>query len=88
MQKLVSGKLVDMTPEEINQREADNIAHDKAVAKQAILDSLAEQQKILDDTDWYLVRKYETGVAIPVDVTNDRVSARTQIDSLRLQLGN
>ena len=36
----------------------------------------------LQETDWYVVRKADTGVAIPTDVSNKRQAAREAIQKL------
>tara|TARA_B000000557_G_C20476062_1_gene317567 strand:- start:56 stop:433 length:378 start_codon:yes stop_codon:yes gene_type:complete len=36
----------------------------------------------LQETDWYVVRKADTGVAIPTDVANKRQAAREAIQKL------
>ncbi len=36
----------------------------------------------LQETDWYVVRKADTGVAIPIDVANKRQAAREAIQKL------
>lgn len=44
---------------------------------------LAENQKYLSETDWYVTRCAETGVEIPEDVKQKRAQARQEIDRLR-----
>ena len=39
----------------------------------------ATSRAYLASTDWYATRKYETGVAIPADVTTAREAARSAI---------
>ena len=39
----------------------------------------AESLKYLADTDWYVIRYLETGVAIPADITTARAAARSNI---------
>ena len=38
--------------------------------------------KYLKETDWYVVRKADTGVAIPTDVANKRQASREAIQKL------
>ena len=38
--------------------------------------------KYLKETDWYVLRKADTGVAIPTDVANKRQAAREAIQKL------
>lgn len=41
------------------------------------IDELQEiAQYYLDETDWYVIRKYETGREIPFDVENERIQQR------------
>lgn len=58
------------------------------VAERECRVALQEQLTYLSDTDWYVVRYEETGVAIPAEVTAARAAARTAIDELRAQLDN
>lgn len=44
---------------------------------------IAELQKYLDDTDWYVTRYSETGVEIPEEVKAERQKAREEISELR-----
>lgn len=48
--------------------------------------ALQEQLTYLSDTDWYVVRYEETGVAIPADIIISRAVSRKTIDTLRLEL--
>ena len=47
---------------------------------------IAEYQKLLNDTDWYAVRKTETGQEIPADILEQRKNAREAISCLREKL--
>lgn len=42
----------------------------------------AEDVRLLQDTDWYVVRLLETGKAIPEEITRQRAEARERIDTL------
>ena len=44
-------------------------------------DAVGTAEKYLQDTDWYVVRKADTGKAIPSDITTKRAEARTTIDN-------
>ena len=44
-------------------------------------DAVGTAQKYLKDTDWYVVRKADTGKAIPSDISTKRAEARTTIDN-------
>lgn len=50
------------------------IEADKVEAEQQVLKN--EAQAYLDNTDWYVVRKSETGVEIPEDVLTKRAECR------------
>ena len=52
---------------------------------QSVIDAerIDELQKYLDETDWYVVRFAETGVAVPEDVKAERQAAREEISRLR-----
>lgn len=45
---------------------------------------LRTYEQYLTDTDWYVVRYMDTGVAIPDDVKTKRQEAREAIDRLRI----
>lgn len=45
---------------------------------------IQEYQQYLADTDWYVIRKAETGKAVPGDVTEKRRAARVEIDTLQV----
>lgn len=52
----------------------------KAEAEQAEIDRVnAEARKYLADTDWYVTRLYETGVAVPENVLSARQAARERV---------
>lgn len=46
-------------------------------------EQIASLEKELADTDWYVVRHAETGVAIPADITSRRAELRIQISQLK-----
>lgn len=48
-----------------------------------IYEKIQEEQKFLNETDWYVVRFAETGVEIPVDIKERRAKARIIISELR-----
>jgi len=54
---------------------------------QAMIDATAaahareSARRLLQDTDWYVTRFNETGVRIPVEITEKRVEARTLLSS-------
>lgn len=60
----------------------------KPITSEQIEASVAESQakdaqKYLDDTDWYVVRKLDTGVDIPAQVTAKRQECRDVISAYR-----
>ncbi len=48
----------------------------------AVFRSNKDARKYLADTDWYVVRKTETGEAIPDDITTARQEARDRIQDI------
>lgn len=53
----------------------------------AALSEIERLEKYLDDTDWFVVRKTETGKEIPVPILDEREYCRLKISELRLQIG-
>lgn len=51
----------------------------KPTSEQHLTQQKAEARQYLNDTDWYVTRKMETGVEIPEDVTIKRAEARALI---------
>ena len=82
MNKLVNGKLVPLTAEELAQREIDSIASQAQQLKQSILDEISTYKTYLSNTDWYYTRKLETGIEVPSDIITNRVLARENINRL------
>jgi len=87
MNKVVNGKIIPLTEEEIAQREADAIKAQEEQQLQSIKDDIDTHRKYLSDTDWYVIRKQENGTEIPHEVLTARDEARANIDNLRQQLG-
>ena len=56
--------------------------NDLDMANRAKEISNEQHLKYLKETDWYVVRKADTGVAIPTDVANKRQAAREAIQKL------
>ena len=50
-------------------------------------EELAEQQNILSNTDWYIIRFADSGVEIPANIKTQRQAARERIDEIRFELG-
>jgi hypothetical protein len=48
----------------------------------AVFRSNKDARRYLADTDWYVVRKTETGEAIPDDITTARQEARDRIQDI------
>ena len=48
----------------------------------AVFRSNKDARRYLADTDWYVVRKTETGEAIPDDITTARQEARERIQDI------
>jgi hypothetical protein len=49
------------------------------VAPEPVSQTNLESRMYLADTDWYAIRAFETGVAIPADVSEARAEARAAI---------
>jgi hypothetical protein len=47
--------------------------------EQILLEQQAEARQYLVDTDWYVIRFTETGVAVPTEVTEQRAYSRSII---------
>lgn len=62
------------TPSDSQVQELDN--------ESATFRSNKDARKYLADTDWYVVRKTETGEAIPDDITTARQEARDRIQDI------
>ena len=49
------------------------------IVTKAIYTTNAEARQYLSDTDWYIVRQTETGVAVPDEVVTLRAEARLKV---------
>lgn len=62
-------------------------AKQAAIAAQASINELRQEEQellnYLQSTDWMLVRKYESDVAVPQEVLDARAAARTRISEIR-----
>ena len=87
MNKIVNGKLVPLTAEELAQREIDSANALVEQTRQARVDEMNVSLEYLSDTDWYVTRLTETQVAIPTQVSTDRALARANVDAIKLELG-
>lgn len=63
------------------QSELDAIESERRVG-----DEIRSLEAHLSTTDWYVVRKSETGIEVPAEVTASRESARARISELRNRL--
>lgn len=50
-------------------------------AEVSLANAKAEAQKYLDETDWYVIRKYERNVDVPEGVTTARLNAISILNS-------
>lgn len=58
-------------------------------AKQSKIREVKEQaQEVLSETDWCVVRKQETGEAIPQDVLDHRSTVRSQSDTFEQEIND
>jgi len=60
---------------------ADDGSSKTVTVPQTAEEKVAEAQAYLSSTDWYVVRKSDTGKAVPSDITTKRAEARTVIDN-------
>jgi len=86
MNKIVDGKIIPLTEEEITQRNADAIKAQEEQAIQIIKDGIDANLEYLSSTDWYVVRFSETGIVIPAEVATARAEARANINTLEGQI--
>jgi hypothetical protein len=61
---------------------ADNGSSKTIAVEQTTPQKIAEAQAYLSSTDWYVVRKADTGKAVPSDITTKRATARQTISDL------
>lgn len=59
---------------------ADDGSSKTVTVAQTAGEKVAEAEIYLSSTDWYIVRKADTGKAVPSDITTKRAEARTTID--------
>jgi hypothetical protein len=69
--------LYRIAQEEVAAGEAEILPYTKPVPTKAELDAL--HLATLTDTDWYVVRAFETGVPVPQHILDARESARRSI---------
>jgi len=79
---MLNGQIIPMTPEQVQEVGA-FLANIEPSPELSI--KVAENyrnRKFLADTDWYVIRKMETGVEIPQDITQARATARAAIHTI------
>ena len=86
MNKIVNGKLVPLTEEEIVQREIDAVKAQEEQSKQVVQDEINTNKKYLSDTDWFYTRRLDIGEEVPVDIVTARAAARAKINQLEGEL--
>ena len=82
MKKLVNGILVDLTAEEIAQRQADETAWNNGAFDRAMTDLRAKRNKLLQDTDYIVTMNLEAGNTIPAEWVTYRQSLRDLTNGL------
>jgi hypothetical protein len=65
----------DLTAEQVDEVEA----YITSVAPDPVAQTNMESLMYLADTDWYVVREFETGVEVPTEVLTKRAAARLAI---------
>ena len=76
--KLVDGKRVEMTEEEIISLEKSRKT-DIVVLKSTLI---SERKHYLRETDWYVVREHDNSVVCPQEIKDKRQLARAEIDEI------
>jgi len=82
MKKLVNGVLVDLTAEEIAQKQADETAWNNGAFDRAMTDLRAKRNKLLQDTDYIVTMNLEAGNTIPAEWVTYRQSLRDLTNGL------
>ena len=72
--KDVSNKTWVQTLAELKEQQINNFKHSTGIK--------------LQETDWYIIRNQETGVAIPADITSARQALRDQADTVESEINS
>ena len=82
MKKRINGILIDMTAEEIAQRQAEETAWNNGAFDRAMTELRAKRNKLLQDTDYIVTMNLEAGNTIPAEWVTYRQSLRDLTNGL------
>ena len=82
MKKLVNGVLVDLTAEEIAQKQADETGWNNGAFDRSMANLRAKRNKLLQDTDYIVTMNLEAGNTIPAEWVTYRQSLRDLTNGL------
>lgn len=82
MKKLVNGVLVDLTAEEIAQRNAEETAWNNGAFDRAIARLRTNRNNLLAETDYIVTKNLEAGIDVPADWKTYRQSLRDLTNGL------
>ena len=60
----------------------------EGLKSQWIKQTRTTSNSLLSETDWYVIRAFETNVAIPSDISTHRVAVRTAANAIETQITN
>ena len=80
--KLVNGIRVNLTAEEIAQRQAEETAWNNGAFDRAMKDLRAKRNKLLQDTDYIVTMNLEAGNTVPAEWVTYRQSLRDLTNGL------
>lgn len=81
-----NGQPINLTEEEVTEVQAyvDSIEVDDNMTE--AMTTIHNSRKILESTDWYVIRKMDTGAAIPDNIQEMRAYARELIDEAKANM--
>ena len=82
MKKLVNGQLVDLTEQEIAEREAQETTWNNGALDRALTELRLDRNKLLADSDWQVTMAKEKGTSLSTAFKNWRQSLRDATDDL------
>lgn len=79
---VVGGETKGITPDQAEEilEYLETVEEDKAITK--MIKDNTEARNYLHQTDWYIIRHLETGVAVPQEITEGRAEARAKVREL------
>ena len=82
MKKIVNGVLVDMTPEEITEREQDIATWNEGAFDRSMANLRAKRDALLNESDYIVIKAKETGTTIPTAWKTYRQALRDITENL------